>query len=110
MFVFFENGNPMRPIYFASIPSGNGDWYNGTAGTYPHNIAFKSHGGHIIEVDSTPDAKRYKIHHPSGTVIDVDNEGNVHSAIYVVWDKNSAYYLMSGCSYYSYIQSICIHS
>ncbi len=26
----------------------------------------------------------------------VDSEGNVHSAIYIVWDKNSAYYLMSG--------------
>jgi hypothetical protein len=26
----------------------------------------------------------------------VDEKGNVHSAIYVVWDKNSAYYLMSG--------------
>ena len=26
----------------------------------------------------------------------VDNDGNVHSAIYIVWDKNSAYYLMSG--------------
>lgn len=81
VFIFFENGNPMRPIYFASVPSGNNDWYNGTTGTYPHNIAFKSHGGHIVEVDSTPDAKRYKIHHPSGTVIDVDNEGNVDITI-----------------------------
>ena len=26
----------------------------------------------------------------------VDDKGNVHSAIYVVWDKNSTYYLMSG--------------
>ena len=26
----------------------------------------------------------------------VDNDGNIHSAIYIVWDENSAYYLMSG--------------
>ena len=56
------------------------DWNSGDrtmSPVYPHNIVLATHGGHLIEIDSTPGNKRYKIKHPSGTCIDIDNDGNV---------------------------------
>ena len=144
--VFFENGNPMKPIYFASLPgipesqesysnnnrennssdgfkdpdgvyplntrlgepdvhrlareetedtivetknnnrdtgisiAGGGTWdepvspYNTQ---YPHNHVIATHGGIIIELDSTSNAKRINIHHPSNSFIEIDNDGNM---------------------------------
>lgn len=108
VFVFFENGNPMKPIYFATAPGiptikpdtkkgfndpdgvyptteriSEPDWDGGenTSTIYPHNIFFRSHGGHEIEIDSTTGFKRYRMYHPSGTVVVVDNTGNVDITI-----------------------------
>ncbi len=104
VFVFFENGNHMMPRYFGSAPGtvpaaaappvegaepvafvdpdgvypdAAGVEFNTGEGTYPHNIVLKTHGGHIIELDSTPEAKRIKIFHSSGTNAVIDNEGIV---------------------------------
>ena len=104
VFVFFENGNHMMPRYFGSAPGtvgaaaappvegaepvafvdpdgtypdAAGVEFNSGEGTYPHNIVLKTHGGHIIELDSTPEAKRIKIYHASGTNAVIDNEGIV---------------------------------
>lgn len=104
VFVFFENGNHMMPRYFGSAPGtvaaaaappvegaepvafvdpdgaypdAAGVEFNSGEGTYPHNIVLKTHGGHIIEFDSTPEAKRIKIYHASGTNAVIDNEGIV---------------------------------
>lgn len=144
--VFFENGNPMRPMYFASVPgipeskesysnnnkenkktdgfkdpngkyplssrlgepdvhrlargistdtiiedrnnnretgvpiAGGGTWnepessYNSQ---YPHNYVIATHGGIVIELDSTENSKRINIHHPSNSFIEIDNDGNM---------------------------------
>lgn len=40
--------------------------------------------------------KAAKKREASKTFIAVDSEGNKHAGIYLVWDKNSAYYLMGG--------------
>ncbi len=104
VFVFFENGNHMMPRYFGSAPGtvataavppvegtepvafvdpdgvypdAAGVEFNTGEGTYPHNVVLKTHGGHIIELDSTPEAKRIKIFHSSGTNAVIDNEGIV---------------------------------
>jgi len=104
VFVFFESGNHMMPRYFGSAPGtvataatppvegaepvafvdpdgvypdATGVEFNSGEGTYPHNIVLKTHGGHIIELDSTPEAKRIKIYHSSGTNAVIDNEGIV---------------------------------
>ena len=104
VFVFFESGNHMMPRYFGSAPGtvaaaaappaqgaepvafvdpdgvypdAIGVEFNTGEGTYPHNIVLKTHGGHIIELDSTPEAKRIKIYHSSGTNAVIDNEGIV---------------------------------
>jgi hypothetical protein len=108
VFVFFENGNHMMPRYFGSAPGtvatvatppaegaepvafvdpdgvypdAAGVEFNSGDGTYPHNIVLKTHGGHIIELDSTPEAKRLKIYHGSGTSTEIDNDGNVSTSI-----------------------------
>ncbi|HRR48408.1 MAG TPA: phage baseplate assembly protein V [Bacteroidales bacterium] len=97
--VFFENGNILRPIYFATLPGGSsspptdtlhgfvdpsgtypdktGPDFDKGLGIYPHNVVFHVHGGHVIEVDSTPNAKRIRVYHSAGTYIIIDNEGNI---------------------------------
>lgn len=144
--LFFENGNPLRPMYFASLPAipedkkqysnnnratskndgfkdpdnvypksnrlgepdvhrlargistdtevdiknnnrdtgvsiaGGGTWdepvspYNTQ---YPHNYVIATHGGILIELDSTEGSKRININHPSNTFIEIDNDGNM---------------------------------
>lgn len=45
--------------------------------SYPHNFVISTHGGIVLELDSTPGAKRFHIYHPSGTYIECDNDGNL---------------------------------
>jgi hypothetical protein len=109
VFVFFENGNHTMPRYFGSAPgtvataatppaagttiAGFTDpdgVYPDRTGTdfpteaqtgYPNNIVLKTHGGHLIEIDSAESAKRLKIYHGSGTTSEIDNDGNVTTTI-----------------------------
>lgn len=49
-----------------------------TYGTvYPHNTTVVTHGGITLELDSTPNKKRFHIYHPSNTYIEIDNDGNM---------------------------------
>jgi hypothetical protein len=105
VFVFFENGNHMKPRYFGSAPGTVSsaatapvagitptaftdpdgvypdktgvDFPTEAQTGYPNNIVLKTHGGHLIEIDSTENAKRIKIYHSSGTNAEVDNDGVV---------------------------------
>jgi len=99
VFVFFENNNILNPRFFASapgivstLPTGevgfedpNAVYPNATGveyaseaqATYPHNIVLKTHGGHVIEIDSTDGAKRLRVYHPSGYDMAVDDNGNI---------------------------------
>jgi len=45
--------------------------------TYPDNMVLATHSGLLIELDSTPNQRRYHIYHPSNTFIEVDESGNV---------------------------------
>lgn len=44
---------------------------------YPFNRVLKTKSGHLVELDDTQDKERIKIHHKSGTLIDIDHEGNI---------------------------------
>lgn len=44
---------------------------------YPHNYVMATHGGLVIEMDSTPNAKRMHLYHPTNTFIEIDNDGNM---------------------------------
>jgi len=73
--VVFENGNPLRPIYIGSLPSGLNDWET-KGGTYPDNTVLQVHGGHYIELDSTSGNMRVKVYHKSGTNIEMKENGD----------------------------------
>ena len=86
VFVFFENGDHEEPVYFAGAPAikdGEPDLplESREEGEYPHNKVFKTKRGSYIEFDDTEDAVRIKIHHPSGTNREIDNDGNVIETI-----------------------------
>ncbi len=80
VFCFFEAGNPMQPRYFASAPAIQGGTpdFDTQSGEYPHNIVLHVHGGHIIEIDSTPSNKRIRVYHNTGTEMIIDKDGNIN--------------------------------
>jgi len=100
VFVFFESGNILQPRFFATAPGipdnspnpilgfndpageypaaiGAPDWDAGL-GQYPHNLVLHVHGGHIVEIDSTPTDKRIRIYHDTGTYVLIDKDGNIN--------------------------------
>lgn len=142
VFVFFENGNLMNPIYFASAPGipktfadattreeegfndpdgifpyphrvGQPDYHTLSRGTkspslidveesqvvqnipnvagqadwnepdpefsaeYPHNLVLATHGGIVVEIDSTPEHQRVHLFHPAGTRIEIGENGTL---------------------------------
>lgn len=60
--------------------AGGGSWsepaspYNTT---YPHNYVIATHGGIIIEMDSTSGEERLHLWHPSNSYIEIDSDGNM---------------------------------
>lgn len=46
---------------------------------YPLNQVFKSNSGHTIEYDDTPGKERISILHKSGSFIEIDSVGNLHT-------------------------------
>ena len=47
------------------------------AAQYPFNRTITTRGGHVIELDDTPNNNRINIHHSSGAYIEINNEGRV---------------------------------
>lgn len=101
VFVFFEAGNIMNIRYFATVPAiptvapdttkgfndpagvypesgklSTPDWALG-AGTYPHNVVLAVHCGHYVEIDSSPGNERIKVFHRTGTLTEIDKDGNI---------------------------------
>jgi hypothetical protein len=46
------------------------------AAVYPHNHVYETEGGHIREMDDTPDAKRIHERHASGSGYEIQNDGS----------------------------------
>lgn len=81
VWVFFENGNHMYPVFFAGAPAKPHMPAEKTASEYPKNRVFKSKQGHVIEVDDTAGAARIRIHHKSGSEIVMFENGDVTELI-----------------------------
>tara|TARA_R110000823_G_scaffold189890_6_gene321657 strand:- start:315 stop:1121 length:807 start_codon:yes stop_codon:yes gene_type:complete len=47
------------------------------AAQYPYNRTITTKGGHVIELDDTPENTRVHIYHKSGSYIEINNEGRV---------------------------------
>lgn len=68
VWVFFEEGDPEQPVYFAGAPArSDGPQEASKVGTYPSNRVFKTKAGHVIEIDDTPEESRIRIAHKSAS-------------------------------------------
>jgi len=60
--------------------------------TYPYNHAIETEGGHLFEMDDTPNHERLHLYHKSGTFTEVDVSGTKVSRIvgdgYTIVDRN----------------------
>ncbi len=77
VWVFFEAGDHMQPVYFAGAPAhphGPGERYNGN---YPNNKVFRTRAGHLIEIDDSEGGARIHVVHNSGTHREMQNDGSV---------------------------------
>ena len=64
---------------------------------YPHNQVFETEAGHVVEMDSTPNAERIHVYHKTGTYIEIDVNGTMVKKVigdnYEVCDKNGYVYV-----------------
>mgnify|MGYP001069224739 CR=1 FL=1 len=90
VWVFFENGNHMQPVYFAGAPSGaafpkqitnSGQPESRGDLSYPRNKAIATKAGHVIELDDTEGNTRVRIAHKSGTQIIMYDNGDVYERV-----------------------------
>ena len=69
---------------------------------YPFNQVIESEAGHVIELDSTPNAERIHIYHKSGTYIEIDINGTMVKKVigdnYEVCDNNGYVYVKGAYS------------
>lgn len=76
VWVFFEHGDHMQPVYFAGAPARPHGPSERTTGEYPRNKVFKTRGGHVIEIDDSPGGARVHIKHASGTHKEYQDDGS----------------------------------
>jgi len=64
---------------------------------YPYNKVYESEGGHVIEVDDTPNNERLHWYHKAGTYVEIDKDGQRVSKVvgddYEVVVKNKNVYV-----------------
>lgn len=75
VWVFFEGGNHMLPVYFAGAPArphGPSERQEGA-----RNKVFRTKAGHLIEIDDSEGNSRIHIRHNSGTDFEIDDVGNI---------------------------------
>jgi hypothetical protein len=70
---------------------------SGYAGVYPYNQVIETEAGHVIEIDSTPNAERIHVYHKKGTYIEIDVNGTMVRKVvgdnYEVMDRNNFVYV-----------------
>lgn len=70
---------------------------NAYAAVYPYNHVLESEAGHVIEIDSTPNAERIHVFHKSGTYIEIDVNGTMVRKVvgdnYEIMDRNNFVYV-----------------
>jgi hypothetical protein len=65
--------------------------------TYPHNQVIETEAGHVIELDSTPNAERIHVFHKKGTYIEIDVNGSMVRKVigdnYEILERNNFVYV-----------------
>lgn len=80
VWVFFEAGDHMQPVYFAGAPSML-DLPLAIADGYPQNRMFKTKAGHMISINDTLGDETIRIVHKSGTYTEYQPDGSVKEVI-----------------------------
>ena len=75
VFVFFENGDPYQPVYFASAPTATYGLPASRETNYPARRVLRTLIGIEIYIDDT--ANELKVSHPTGTWLKIDQAGKV---------------------------------
>jgi hypothetical protein len=80
--------------------SGGSNWSEPTTAynaRYPYNQVIETEAGHVIELDSSPNAERIHIYHKKGTYIEIDINGTMVKKVigdsYEVCDNNGYVYV-----------------
>ena len=96
VWVFFEQGNHMYPVYFAGAPShidmpNEKDigtyptepehWNQREPAQYPYNRVYRTKSGHVIEIDDSPAQERIRISHRTGTQVIMFENGDLHELV-----------------------------
>lgn len=89
VWVFFDNGDHRKPVYFGAAPSmknngeehGTPDESREESSDYPKNRVYKSESGITIEIDDTEGNTRYKVSHPSGSSFELTDDGRFETTI-----------------------------
>lgn len=67
------------------------------AATYPYNQVVETEAGHVIELDSTPNAERIHVFHKTGTYIEIDVNGTMVRKVigdnYEILERNNFLYV-----------------
>lgn len=73
--VTLKNREKMRAIPTAA----GGSWTEPSlyGAVYPHNMVTATHGGILTEMDSTPDAVRLHLYHPSNSYLEIGLKGDM---------------------------------
>lgn len=74
VFVFFEEGDPTQPVYFAGAPARD-DGPEERLTDYPYNHVFKTKSGHLIEINDASGI--IHVRHSSGTEVTIESDGSV---------------------------------
>lgn len=75
VWVFFEQGDPEQPVYFAGAPARpHGPPERKT--DYPLNHVYRTVSDHVLEINDG-ETGNIKITHRSGTTIEIDKDGNL---------------------------------
>ena len=58
---------------------------------YPHNFVIATHGGVVIEMDSTPQGNRLHLYHPSNSYVEIGHNGDM-----IIRNQNDKYEIVLG--------------
>lgn len=75
VFVFFEGGDHLQPVYMAEAPDGVRGVPVFASTNYPNRRGFKLKNGLEVYVDESND--EVKVTHPSGVILSIDENGTV---------------------------------
>lgn len=76
VWVFLDHDNPNKPVIIGTIID-SGDFHDSAKSQYGQMQTIHTASGHLIELGDAGGDSKIKITHSAGTVINIDNSGNI---------------------------------